>query len=72
MLKAGRRPLQRRRVHDLFSRLPDRHELQHGCCPMGQRIWRLPNGHRLVHLAPKEIGADLPLAAVDEGVDFLI
>jgi arsenite methyltransferase len=60
------------RVHDLFSRLPDRRELQRGCCPMGNHIWRLPNGHRLVHLAPKEIGADLPLEAVNESVDFLI
>src|SRR5215212_228829 len=71
--RLGRRDrLQRPRVHDLVSRLPDRYELQRGRWEMGNDFWRIPDGHRLVHLAPKEIGADLPLAIVDEGEDFRI
>ena len=39
---------------------------------MGDHLRRLPDGHRLVHLAPKEIRADPSLAVVDDRVDFLI
>jgi hypothetical protein len=63
--RLGRRDrLPRRRVHDLFGRLPDRRLLQHGCSPMGNHVWRLPNSNRLVHLAPKEVGANVLLAVV--------
>src|SRR5678815_5271520 len=55
--------LQRRRVHDFFSRLPDWRELHHRGDPMWNHIRCLPDGHRLVHLAPEEIRADPLLTA---------
>ena len=45
-------------VDDLVGRLPDARELQHRRSAARNGVWRLPNRHRLVHLASIEIRAD--------------
>src|SRR5580658_1213526 len=57
---------QRFGIDDFIGRLPDPREVQHGGRPIGNDVWRLPNGHSLVHLASIEIGAYGAHEIVDE------
>src|SRR5215831_18562611 len=64
--------LQRFGIDDLVGGLPDPREVQRGRRPTWNDVWRLPNRHRLVHLASIEIHADGAHKIADENKSFLV
>ena len=58
--------------YELVGGLPDRREIQHEGGMGRETGIGLPAGHRLVHAAAIEIGADLSLEVVDEPVHLLV
>src|SRR4029450_12708412 len=68
----ARHRLQRLRIDDLLSRLPDLGEVLHGGRLHGQVAQVLPGDHRLVHPPPEKVGAGRPHEVVYEGVHLLV
>src|SRR5262249_37881130 len=64
--------LQRFGIDDLVGGLPDPCEVQRGRRPTWNDVWRLPNRHRLVHLASIEIHADGAHDIADESKFLLV
>src|SRR4051812_24936265 len=68
----GGHALQRPRVDDLLGRPPDLCVLLRDGVRVALGRRGLPVGHRLVHPAAVEVGADRPLLGVDERMDLLV
>ena len=62
---------QRRRVHDLVGRLPDRGVVVHHLRLVGE-VHRLPELHDVVQPTAAQVGADRTLQVVDERVHFFV
>ena len=59
------------RVDDLVGRPPERREVLDGLRLVGG-VDGVPGGHHLVHPAPEQLGADLPLELVDEAMHLRV